>query len=61
MTAKPNSDDYYSPEEAERRARATAHRLLNTPPRPHMTKRQEAERAAQSGRAPQPGDKRGDQ
>ena len=61
MASEPPQDDDYPPEEAERRAKATAHRLLNTPPRPHLTKRQEAERANQSGRAPQSSDKCGDQ
>lgn len=47
--------DDYTPEEAEQRAKATAHRLLNTPYRPHLTKKQEAELAkAASERAAKP-------
>jgi hypothetical protein len=42
MTPDP---DEYSPEEADRRAQELAHRLLNTPYRPHRTKKQEAEQA----------------
>lgn len=29
-------DEDYTPEEAQRRAREVAHRLLNTPPQPRM-------------------------
>jgi hypothetical protein len=51
-----DTQDDYTPEEAERRARETAHRLLNTPYRPHRTLKQEAELAAKaaSDRAAKP-------
>lgn len=51
----------YTPEEAERRAQEVARRLLNTPWKPRLTKKQEAERAKQAelDRASQPSNKVG--
>ena len=53
---KPADTDDYSPEEAEQRAREIAHRLLTTPWKPRLTKKQERAQAESDGTA-QSGDK----
>lgn len=51
-----DDQDDYSPEEAERRAKEIARRLLTTPWKPRLTKKQEREQAG-SDRPAQSGDK----
>ncbi len=46
--ASDQTENDHTPEEIERRARQIAHRLLTTPWRPRLTKKQEAERDAQA-------------
>jgi len=54
-----DTQDEYSPEETVRRARELAHRLLTTPWKPRLTKKQERAQAESDSTA-QPRDKLGD-